>query len=81
MKKKIGTILDEEIVYRAKRAALRQRKSLSQILEESLKAYLLSLEIKRRETRKAVARETSGAMKIPHKALKAIMEEEGIYDA
>lgn len=81
MKKKIGTILDEEILYRAKRAALRQRKSLSQILEEALKTYMVFLERKPGERTKAVVRETSGAMKIPHKALKAVMEEEGIYDA
>ena len=81
MKRKIGTILDEEIVYRAKKAALQQRKSLSQILEESLRVYLLSLETKRGETKKAIVRGTRGAMRISPKALKAVMEEEGVYDA
>lgn len=41
MKKKLGTVLDDELLYRAKKIALIQRISLSQLLEDALKKYLI----------------------------------------
>jgi hypothetical protein len=37
MKKKIGTILDEDILFAAKHMALLQRKTLSEFLEDAIR--------------------------------------------
>jgi len=52
MKKKFGTILDEELVFKAKQIALSQNQSLSQLLEDALKLYLLTIEKKKMEDKK-----------------------------
>lgn len=79
MKKKVGTILDEELLFQVKKAAVIQRKSLSRLLEDALKTYLNIMEKETKERQKNVAQSTSGAMSIPKKMLKVIMEEEGVY--
>ncbi|MDP3296264.1 MAG: hypothetical protein A2W05_02655 [Candidatus Schekmanbacteria bacterium RBG_16_38_10] len=81
MKKKVGTILDEDLLFRAKKTALVKRKSLSQILEDALKAYLNTTEKAIGEKRGSVAQGTQGAMKISRHMLKAVMEEEGVYES
>ena len=45
MKKKIGTILDEKLFFKAKQVALSYNQSLSQLLENALKMYLLTIRI------------------------------------
>jgi hypothetical protein len=40
MKKKIGTILDEDILFAAKHMALSQKKTLSEFLEDAIRTYL-----------------------------------------
>jgi len=79
MKKKVGTILDEELLFQVKKAAVIQRKSLSRLLEDALKTYLNIMEKETKERQKNVAQSTSGAMSISKKMLKVIMEEEGVY--
>ena len=81
MKKKIGTMLDEDLIFRAKQVALSQRQALSQLLENALRMYLESIEKKSKADRKEVSDTTRGAMSISPVALKAIMEEEGVYEA
>ncbi len=78
MKKKIGTVLDEGLVLKAKKVALTKRQTFSQILEDALRNYLT--EIEQREKDKKVALTTKGAMKVSKRVLKQIMEEEGVYD-
>jgi len=80
MKRKFGTILDNELLYRAKETALIQRKSFSQLLEDALRAYLLVIEEKKGK-QKNIANETRGIMKVDTSMLKAVMEEEGVYEA
>ena len=80
MKKKIGTMLDENLIFRAKKAALSERQALSQILENALKMYLDSIEKKKNEGHKDVSEKTRGVMNIAPTDLKAIMEEEGVYE-
>ena len=80
MKKKIGTLLDEDLILRAKQVAVSERQALSKLLENALKMYLESIEKKKRPGRKDVAETTRGAMSISPVALKAIMEEEGVYE-
>ncbi|MBW2301810.1 MAG: hypothetical protein JRF46_16235 [Deltaproteobacteria bacterium] len=81
MKKKIGTMLDEDLIFRAKQVAISQRQALSQLLENALRMYLESIEKKNKADRKEVSDTTRGAMNISPVALKAIMEEEGVYEA
>ncbi|RLC26439.1 MAG: hypothetical protein DRH37_11670 [Deltaproteobacteria bacterium] len=80
MKKKIGTMLDEDLIFRAKQAALSERQALNQLLENALRMYLDSLEKKKNAGRNGVSEMTRGAMSISPAALKAIMEEEGVYE-
>jgi len=81
MKKKIGTILDEDLIYRAKQVALSEQQALNQLLENALKMYLDLLEKKKNIGRNNISEETRGVMNISPDVLKAIMEEEGIFEA
>jgi hypothetical protein len=81
MKKKIGTMLDEGLLFEAKKVAVSQKKPLNQLFGEALKMYLNSIDKKKREGRKNVSQRTHGAMSISPSALKTIMEEEGVYEA
>lgn len=80
MKKKLGTILDEDLVYKAKKVALFQKRSLSDVLENALKMYLLSAERERSAAKEKVSEKTRGSMEISPDLLKAIMEEEDFYE-
>jgi hypothetical protein len=80
MKKKVGTVLDEELFFEAKQVALLQKKPLHQLMEDALKMYLLMLEKDKGKKQKSVVQNTRGIMKISKDALKAVMEEEGIYE-
>ncbi len=81
MKKKIGTILDEDLVYRAKELALSKKQTFSQLLEEALKTYLMSVEKSKMRYHKKISIATRGIMKVSTKDLKQIMEEEGVYES
>ncbi len=69
-KKKIGTVLDEELLRRAKMTAAREGIPLSQLLEKALQAYLGP------KGKKSVADELWGVIRIDPALLKQIMEEE-----
>lgn len=78
MKKKIGTIVDEDLIFMAKEVALAQKRPLNLLIEEALKTYFKNIEEPMR--RKMVAESTKGIMKISKETLKKIMEEEGVYE-
>jgi hypothetical protein len=80
MKKKIGTVLDEDLIFDAKRVALSQKQPLSKVLEDALRMYLLTMERKTRLKQKNIALSTRGAMSISPSDLKSIMEEERLYE-
>jgi len=80
MKKKLGTILDEDLVYKAKKVALIQKRSLSDVLENALKMYLLATKRENAAAKEKVSEKTSGALKISPDLLKTIMEEEDFYE-
>lgn len=71
-KKKIGTVLDEELVRRAKIAAAREGVPLSQLLEKALVAYL-------RAGKRDIVAETWGAMHVSPSVFKEVMEDEESY--
>lgn len=81
MKKKIGTLLDEELFFEAKKVALSEKKPLSRLLEDALKIYLLTVEIDKGKYRENIVQDTRGVMRVSKKVLKAVMEEEGPYNA
>jgi hypothetical protein len=80
MKKKIGTMIDEDLIFRAKQVAVSERQALNQLLENALKMYLEAMEKKKNKDRKNVSEMTRGAMSISSNTLKSIMEEEGVYE-
>ena len=78
MQKKIGTLLDDELLRKAKQNALAQHTTLNHIFEEALVEYL-SRQIDSKQKLSAV--EVSfGAMKLPLKVVERIAQEE-IYEA
>jgi hypothetical protein len=79
LKKKIGTIVEEDLIFKAKEMALAQKIPLNLLIEEALKAYFQNIE--KPKERKRIAQSTKGIMKIPKETLKRIMEEEGVYEA
>ena len=76
MKKKVGTVLDEKLFLEAKQVALIQNKSLSKLFEDALKNYLSNFQKKR-----GTVDATKGSMKILPEDLKAIMEEESVFES
>ena len=80
MKKKIGTVLDEDLIFDAKRVALSQKQPFTKVLEDALRMYLLTMERKTRLKQKNIAISSHGAMSIAPSALKSIMEEEGLHE-
>ena len=76
MKKKIGTVLDEELFLKAKQVALIQKKSLSQLFEDALRSYLSNFQKKRE-----IVEATKGNMKVSPETLKAVIEEEGVFES
>ena len=80
MKKKVGTILDEKLLLKVKQVALSQEQTLSQLLEDALNIYLLTIDKNKERKNKNITQSTRGAMKISRTALKTVMEEEGVYE-
>jgi len=80
MKKKIGTLLEEDLIFDAKQVALSQKQPFSKVLEDALRMYLLTMERKTRLKRKNISLSSHGAMSISPSVLKSIMEEEGVYE-
>ena len=80
MKKKIGTLLEEDLIFDAKQVALSQKQPFSKVLEDALRMYLLAMERKTRSKRKNISLSSHGAMSISPSVLKSITEEEGVYE-
>jgi len=80
MKKKIGTLLEEDLIFDAKRLALSQKQPFSKVLEDALRMYLLTMERKTGLKRKNISLSSHGAMNISPSVLKSIMEEESVYE-
>jgi hypothetical protein len=81
LKKKVGTVIDEELIFKAKQKALSINIPLSQVLEDALKMYLITVDKKAVKGERNISQETKGVMKISRAELKAVMEEEGIYES
>jgi DNA topoisomerase VI subunit A len=75
MKKKIGTILDEDILFAAKHMALLQKKTLSEFLEDAIRTYLGM-----QKESLNISDETKGVMHISPEELKKVMEDETYFE-
>lgn len=71
-KRKIGTVLDEELYRALKVYAATRKKPISEVIEDALNDYL-------RRERRNVVDDTFGIIKIEPKALEEILEED-YYD-
>jgi hypothetical protein len=76
MKKKIGTILDEDILFAAKHMALLQKKTLSEFLEDAIRTYLGM-----QKGKLNISEQTKGAMRIPADSLRKVMEDEAYFES
>ena len=78
MKVKVGTVLDRELLRRARSVAAQEGKRLNQVIEAALSEYL-----KRRSAGKTgtVAERTAGLLKVSKRTLDRILREEpGLLD-
>lgn len=78
MKKKIGTIIDEDLLWEAKKLALDQKRPLSQLLEDALRAYIE--QSKQKNKGGSIVLQTKGMFKLPRDVVEAILEEEGPFE-
>ena len=74
MKQKFGTALDEHVIMALKVIAAKEKRRLSDVIEEALIQYL-----QKRKGGKTVER-TKGAIPASPKVVKAILEEESFYE-
>ena len=80
MKKKVGTILDEELIVKAKQVAVSHNLSLSQLFEDALRMYLLSVVSNKERRKRNISQKTRGSMPVSRSVLDSIMQEEGVYE-
>jgi len=73
MKQKVGTALDEKVITAIKVIAAKEKRKLSDVIEEALIQYL------QRKRGKTVER-TKGAIPASSKVVKAILDEESFYE-
>ena len=78
MKKKIGTVMEEHLLWEAKKAALEKKKRLSRIFEEALSEYLEKR--KKDRTKKRIVAKTRGIIRLSPDKLREIMDEPGIHE-
>jgi metal-responsive CopG/Arc/MetJ family transcriptional regulator len=79
MKKKIGTVMDERLLWEAKKAALEKKEQLSRIFEEAVSEYLEKR--KKEKSKKGIVAKTQGIIRLSSDKLKEVMDEPGIYEA
>ncbi len=74
VKQKVGTVLDEKVITALKVIAAKEKRRLSDVIEEALTQYLQKKQGK-------VVERTQGAIPASPKIVKAILEEESFYEA
>jgi hypothetical protein len=73
MKTKIGTILDDGLLRRARAVAAREGKRLNEVFEEALAAHL---QRKTGVTRSGTVARTAGALRLSRRRVERILREE-----
>lgn len=79
MKKKIGTVMEDHLLYGLKKAALESGETMSQVIERALEGYLK--ERKRNGRSAGIARSTFGLIKLSAEEVREVMNEPGLFDA
>ena len=79
MKKKIGTVMEEKLIYEVKKTALEADVPLSRVLEEAVEEHLEKR--KRAGGGAGIVRSTFGLIKADQESIKEIMDEPGLFDA
>ena len=79
MKKKIGTVMEEKLIYEVKKAALDADVPLSRVLEEAVEEHLEKR--KHEGGRAGIVRSTFGLIKADKESIREIMDEPGLFDA
>jgi hypothetical protein len=79
MKKKIGTIMEDHLLYGAKKAALEKDTPLSRIFEEALEEYLNKRTLER--DRGEIVRATRGMFKLADEEIREAMNEPGFFES
>jgi len=78
MKKKIGTIMEDSLLWEAKKVALEKKETLSRVFEAAVEAYLENLKKEKRP--KGIVRRTRGMFKPTAEEFAEVMNEPGVYD-
>ena len=76
MKKKIGTVIEENTMRLAKRKAAEEGRSLSEVIQDALVEYLRKEAATPKERRMAFHLFCEQPMKIPSKQLRYVLEED-----
>ena len=74
MKRKVGTVLDEEVLQAAKVLAAREDRRLSEVIEEALREYLRRKQLRLRG--EGLVRRTKGTLAAPGELIAEILAEE-----
>ena len=76
MKQKIGTIIEEEVIRRAKRRALEENRTLSDIIQDALVSYLGGKAPALRDREVAYGLFCEQPMKITRKQVSQVLNED-----
>jgi hypothetical protein len=76
MKKKVGTVIEENTMRLAKRKAAEEGRSLSEVIQEALVQYLRKEAATPKERRMAFHLFCEQPMKIPSEQLRYVLEED-----
>lgn len=79
MKKKIGTVMEERLLWEAKKTALEKKEQLSRIFEAALSEYLEKR--KKEKSKKGIVPKTRGIIRLSPDQLKEVMDEPRIYES
>jgi hypothetical protein len=71
-------VMEERLLWEAKKAALEKKEQLSRIFEEAVTEYLDKR--KKEKSKKGIVRKTKGLIKLSPDNLKKVMCEPGIYE-
>jgi hypothetical protein len=81
VKRKLGTVMEESLLWRAKQVAAREKKPSSALLEEALDAHLARLEETPGKRPGHVVEDTRGTLRVSKKIVNALLAEEGFFEA
>ena len=79
MKKKIGTVMEDSLLYGVKRVALEDDEPLSRVLERAVNEFLEKR--KRAGGGAGIVRGTFGLIKVKPEEIDEVMDESGVFEA